>query len=177
MEPFIGEIRAFGFGKIPQGWVQCIGQVIPVASNQALFSLLGFSFGGDGRTTFGLPDLRGRTIIGLSAMYPSIGLRAGVETVTLDISELPAHNHDIRAMEAQGSSLLNNEDDYLAEMYTTEAPPRLLNGYTNATTSNNVTLHPDSISDTGGGQPHNNMMPYQVLNWCIATTGYYPPRS
>lgn len=178
MENFIGEIRAFGFNRIPKGWHQCDGTILPIQQYGALFALLGVNFGGNGTTTFALPDLRGRTIIGWSNLYPRIGYQGGTETVTLATQQLPAHRHLISAVEEQGSGLLNNADDYFAQMYTFENPPRLLKGSTPYSVNNNhVTLHPNTISYTGGGQAHNNMMPFQVLTLCIAMEGLFPQRS
>ena len=178
MDPLLGEIRAFGFGRIPKDWAQCNGQLIAIQDNPALFSLLGVHFGGNGTSNFALPDLRGRTIIGWSNLYPKIGLQPGTETVTLQADELPAHNHYLSGIEDEANNFLNSNDDYFAQMYTTEGGvPRSIEGYASADSSNNVMLNINSISNTGGGGSHNNMMPYQVINWCIALKGYYPTRS
>ncbi len=177
MQPLLGEIRAFGFGRIPENWAQCNGQIIPISQNPALYSLLGTQFGGNGNTTFGLPDLRGRTLIGWSNLYPKVGLKLGTETVTLQTDELPAHSHALLGMEDEANNFLSNADDYFAQMYTNQGTARSIAGYGAATLSNSVMLNTNSISDTGSGNSHNNMMPFQVINWCIATEGIYPQRS
>ncbi len=175
MEPLLGEIRAFGFGRIPKDWAQCNGQIMQIQDNPALFSLLGINFGGNGNTTFGLPDLRGRTLIGWSNLYPKVGLKPGTETVTLQTDELPAHRHALSGMEQEANNFLSNADDYFAQMYTNQGADRSIAGYGAAT--NSVMLNVNSISDAGSGNSHNNMMPYQVINWCISLDGDYPHRS
>jgi microcystin-dependent protein len=164
MDPFLGQIQAFGFNFTPRGWAQCDGQLLPVSSNAALFSLLGTTYGGDGRTTFALPDLRGRVPInqgtgpGLSPRQ--IGARSGVERTTLTVLNLPAHSHGLALSSAPG---------------TTQAPgiPAVSAEDVYATTSD--TTRPTSTE--GAGQAFDHMPPFLVINWCIAINGIFPSRS
>ena len=167
-EPFIGELRAFGFNFAPNGWAQCSGQLLPIAQNTALFSLLGTMYGGNGQTTFGLPDLRGRSAIsagqgpGLS-MYTQ-GEVAGVEQVTLTASQVAPHTHT-----AMGGTTATGKN-----------PAGNVPGYTEAGSSYSPTpaipMNAGMISPNAGGQPHENRPPYLVINWCIALEGIYPTR-
>lgn len=174
-EPFLGQIQAFAFNFAPAGWAQCNGQVLPITQNTALFSLLGTTYGGDARTTFGLPDLRGRASLhtgagpGLSAR--SIGQSGGTETVLLDESALPTHNHAL-TLRGSTSGLTGGADD-------TPTDKVLAKGNQYSTGAANTDMASDAIDfvDVGGGQAHENMSPYLVINWCISLTGDYPPRS
>lgn len=168
MDPFIGEIRCFGFNFAPIGWALCQGQLMSISQNTALFSLLGTMYGGDGRTTFGLPDLRGRTPMGMG-QGPGLsqrdqGEQAGTETVTLVQGQLPAHNHSVAASSSA----------------TAKSPAAALPAYTGdaATygTAGDMAMSPTMVGGGGGGQPHDNLQPYLVLNWCIATEGVFPSR-
>ena len=173
MEPFLGQIQAFGFNFAPRGWALCDGQLLSISSNNALFALIGTFYGGDGRTTFALPDLRGRTPIhfgtGPGLTNRVIGQRAGAETNTMTIQEMPAHNHILR-----GAAEGNTDDpngNYIAGVGT--------NAF--STTPGDV-ADPESVginglNSTGGGQAHNNMQPYLVVNYCIALQGIFPPRN
>lgn len=180
-EPFIGEIRAFGFNFAPRGWALCDGQLLSIASNTALFSLLGTIYGGDGRTTFALPDLRGRAMLhfgqgpGLSPAI--IGERAGAETTSLSINNMPAHNHVITAT-AKCRASAGNANTAAGNLWSNDA------GVSSATYSNqpaNGTMNASAIEaqsqNTGANQPFNNMQPYLVCNYCIALQGLYPSRS
>lgn len=166
-EPFIGELRAFGFNFAPRGWAHCDGQLLAISSYSALFSLLGTTFGGDGRTTFGLPDLRGRTALHLGTgpgLTPRTwGQKSGQETVTLTTNEMPSHTHNFRAS---------------AETANQGKPQghQIAGGTFYHAATNDATLAP-SIVNTGGSQPHQNMQPFLVVNWCIALTGVFPSRS
>ncbi len=172
MEPFIGQIQAFGFNFPPRGWAQCDGQLLSISQNQALFSLLGTMYGGDGRTTFGLPDLRGRVMIhqgngpGLSSK--SIGQKGGSETNTLSVAQLPSHNHNLRASSTAGDS--NSPTGRVL------GDAGFLDNDFKAAESL-VDMNVNAIGNTGGSQPVNNMQPYQVINICIALTGIYPSRN
>ncbi|RII28308.1 MAG: phage tail protein [Geobacter sp.] len=168
-EPFIGEIRLFSFGFAPQGWATCDGQTLSINQNQALYSLLGATYGGTS-TTFNLPDLRGRTMLHRNNDYLE-GAKGGTESVALAAtSQLPLHTHALAAN--SGPSTTNTpKDGVLATVagttkyaYTTaKAPPN--------------TLAAGSLSPSGSSASHNNMQPSLVINYCIALTGYYPPRS
>jgi microcystin-dependent protein len=177
-EPFLGEIQIVGFNFPPKGWAQCDGQLLSIAQNNALFALLGTTFGGDGRTTFGLPDLRGRTPInsgdnsagpGLPA-YPQ-GQKGGAETVTLTTAQIPSHTHTARASDTEADSS-DPAGHILAEV-----PSAFGGAFLYHDAANLGTLHSGSITNTGGSQPHNNMQPYQVVNFIIALTGIFPSRN
>lgn len=181
MDNFIGEIRVFSAGKIPTGWVACNGQTMQITQNAALYALLGTNFGGDGKTTFNLPDLRGRAMIGYGTsggVNYQIGNKAGVETVTLTTSMIPMHIHMMQAASVNGTQPLNNQDDNLAIITVptgTPATQQPINAYI-PSTSQPVTMHPNTVESTGGSQPHENRMPLQALNVCIAVQGVFPPR-
>jgi microcystin-dependent protein len=175
-EPFLGEIRVFSFNFPPRGWSLCQGQTLPIAQNQALFSLLGTSYGGDGRITFQLPNLQGRTPVNSTnpGNLGGVGLQYGVETVTLSAGQLPAHGHTLLASttaastNAPLSSATPPVPNALgaASIYVPNVPPVSL-----------VPMNVACLGSTGGAQPHNNMQPSLVLNYCIALSGIYPSRS
>jgi microcystin-dependent protein len=166
MDPFLGEIRAFAFGRIPRGWALCNGAILAIQTNQALFALLGIQYGGNGSTTFGLPDLRGRAPLGFSTIFP-MGLPNGSESVTLTLNEIPQHTHQLQC---NGTTTATTNVPSGAAM----APAaNSLPVYGAPTTA---TLAADAVALTGAGLPHQNMQPSLVVNWCIATQGIYPPR-
>ena len=168
-EPFIGEIRMFAGNFAPRGWALCDGQILQIVQNTALFSILGTTYGGDGQTTFGLPDLRGRFPIGqgqgpgLSSRQ--IGEMAGAEAVTLTTAQMPAHTHVARAKGAAGTTSApgNNVAAAGRNLYSTAAP--------------DVALSVAAIAATGGSQTHENMPPYLGITFIIALEGIYPPRN
>lgn len=174
MEPFIGQLMLVGFNFAPKGWAFCNGQLLSIAQNTALFSLLGTTYGGDGITTFALPDLRGRAPLhfgqgpGLSNYVQ--GEATGTETNTLLVTNLPAHNHAIVANSGVGNS--NSPEGALLAGYGSAMPPE--GPYTNA--GANTTLAANAVQPTGGSQPVNNLQPLLVLNWVIALEGIYPSR-
>jgi microcystin-dependent protein len=160
-DPFMGEIRIFSFQQAPRGWALCNGQLLPINQNQALFSLLGTAYGGNGSTNFALPDLRGRAPIHTGGgAGDTNGVRTGEEAHTVTISEMPTHPHSANA------STTN------ADQPTASILARTNNAYTGA--ANLTTLLPASISNTGGSQPHENMQPSLVLSFCIALQGIFP---
>lgn len=161
-EPFLSEIRIMSFGFPPKGWALCDGQLLPINQNQALFSLLGTTFGGDGRVNFGLPDLRGRTPIHVGNSH-TLGERGGEQAHTLSISEIPTHTHV-----AQASSNAGTTQD-AANNVLGNVPSRV---YTdpNALTA----LSPTTITNVGGSQAHLNMQPFLTLNFSIALQGIFP---
>lgn len=173
-DPFVAEIRIFPFIFAPDGWAFCDGQIQPISQNTALFSLLGTTYGGDGNSTFALPNLQGNVPMhpgqgpGLSLHY--LGETGGLETVSLLESEIPSHRHELVASNVYG------EDD---SPNPTEALGRSVDAslYQSVTNSNIVQLADETISPTGGDQPHNNLQPYLTLNFCIALTGIFPPRT
>lgn len=168
-EQYLAEIRIVSFNFAPRGWALCNGQLLPIAQNQALFSLLGTTYGGDGRVNFALPDLRGRVPIHVdyqTGQFP-LGGRAGSETVTLTTPQLPGHIHQLNGSN-QAGTLATATGSYLPTSdVTAYAPPNTAN----------ATMVANEVSNTGGSQGHNNMQPYLVLNIIIALTGIFPPRN
>ncbi len=173
-DPFVAEIRIFPFNFAPQGWATCDGQLLPLSQNTALFSLLGTFYGGDGRSTFALPNLQGSAALhhgqgsGLSDRV--IGEQSGTETVNLLITEIPAHTHAVNAKNAGGTASPNG-----FVWGTSNATKLAANFYAPAAASP-VDMNPLALSISGGSSPHNNMMPYLTLNFCIALQGVFPAR-
>lgn len=169
---FLGEIKLLPYEWAPKYWALCAGQLLAISSNQALFSLLGTTYGGDGVTTFALPDLRGRAPIhpNVSAGLPQ-GVRAGVENVTLVPNNLPAHNHLVSASSTVGDTQLFAGNNIAAA----KNPAGDVNLY--EPVASLQTLDPATVSNTGGNQPHENCQPSLVLSYCIATQGIYPSRN
>ncbi len=166
--PFLGEIRPFGFNFEPSGWAFCDGQLLPIAQNTALFSILGTTYGGDGQVTFALPDLRGR-----AAVHPGsstqLGDRGGAETVTLQANQLPAHGHRVMAS---------------ADLVTAAGPADAVLGAKGrggvdiyAAAGNLTRLNPGAVESTGTGQAHDNLQPSLTVNFCIALEGIFPSRT
>ena len=170
-EPFIGEIRAFGFQFTPRGWASCDGQLLAISSNDALFSLLGTTYGGDGRTTFGLPDLRGRTPLhqgsGPGLTTRQIGSKSGSETNTLTVNNLPAHGHSFAPPCNSGPG---NTDTAVGSFPAQTAED-------NYNSASNSAMGAGNTGNTGGSQPVNNMQPSLAINFCIALFGIYPSRN
>ena len=174
-DQFLAEIRIFGFGFAPKGWAQCNGQLIPISQNTALFSLLGTYYGGDGKTTFGLPNLQGSAAMhwgqGAGLSYHDLGETGGAQSVTLLQSEVPSHTHGFQASTSLAN--LNAPDPTYALARST--PFNLYKQPAGAAAPQ--PLSPGVLNRAGGSGPHNNMMPYLTLNFCIALQGIYPPRS
>lgn len=168
--PYLGQISATAFGFAPKGWALCNGQLLPISQNQALFSLLGTQFGGDGRTNFALPDLRGRVPMHVDGFNP-VGQGVGASAVTLQASNLPAHGHAVKASTDLANSAVPGGKVPAARP---RAGPVV---YGTGRNTPDVTLHADSIGDTGGTQPHDNMQPSLGLNFIIALQGIFPSRS
>ncbi|GMK42804.1 tail Collar domain-containing protein [Paenibacillus sp. CCS19] len=166
MEPFLGEIRLFGFGFVPKGWLPCNGQLLNISTNTALFSLLGTAYGGDGIRTFALPDYRGRVPVHQSSSLP-IGATGGEEAHTLTVTEMPAHNHHVSASNGDGTAKS-------PEGMTWAVPQSKANSFS---TTLDKTMSSAAFSAAGGSQPHSNMQPYLAINYCIAAQGIYPPRN
>jgi microcystin-dependent protein len=164
-EPFLGELRIMSFVFPPKGWALCNGQLLPINQNQPLFSLLGTTFGGDGRVNFALPDLRGRTPIHVGSGH-TLGERGGEQAHTLSISELPTHTHSVRSTNTPANTSVVTSANYFASV----APSEL---YTNDT-SVLAAMNPASITNTGGSQAHLNMQPFLILSFCIALQGIFP---
>ncbi len=178
-EPYLGEVKIFAFPRIPTGWSLCNGAILNVAQNQAVFALIGGKFGGDGRTTFALPDLRGRTPLGLALTQPDTtrsayvtdGLSGGMETVTLTAATVPAHSHQVLVSTAPGTQPSPAGGLLASPASATSGSSTDFSVYLPASTwSGNVQLAPGTVSTAGGSQPHNNMQPFQVINFCIATS-------
>lgn len=167
--PFLGQLAVFSFNFPPKGWAMCQGQLLPISQYQALFSLLGTTYGGDGRTTFGLPDLQGRTPVSAGNGVVR-GQKAGVEMYTLATTEVPGHNHAIVATTTSpdSSSPTNN---LLAQTNTGATV------YKQNPSSIDSPLDGRTIGPYGGSQPHENRSPYLVANWCIALVGIFPSRT
>jgi len=168
MDPFLGEIRLFPWNWAPRGWALCDGSLLPISQYSALFSLLGTMYGGNGTTNFALPDLRGRTPIHRSAIY-SQGEIDGQENVTLTIATMAAHQHTF-----YGTSATANAKAPTGHTLTTDS---VAGDAFYAPDTNPLGISTQSIGPAGGNMPHNNMQPYLVMNYCIAMTGIYPPRS
>lgn len=179
MEPFIGQIMMFAGNFAPRGWAFCEGQLLPINQNQALFSILGTTYGGDGRTTFALPDLRGRAPIhkgqGPGMSNISLGQSGGTEQVTLTISNMPSHNHTLNASSEQGTDSNPSGKVPASSQFqlSRQEPVVNVNSYSN---SPNTNMSPNTIGIQGGNQPFNNRNPYLGINFVIALTGIYPSR-
>jgi microcystin-dependent protein len=172
-DPFVAEIRVFGFTFAPKGWATCDGQLLPISQNTALFSLLGTFYGGDGKSTFALPNLQGSAALhegqGQGLSLYDLGQQGGSQFVTLLETEIPVHTHAVQA-NANPSNLATPSP---ARSYARAAPGTAYN----ALNTNLVNFAFQAIAPAGGSQPHNNMMPYLTLNFCIALQGVFPQRS
>ena len=164
-EPFLSEIKIVSFNFAPKGWALCNGQTLPINQNQALFSLLGTTYGGNGQTTFALPNLRGQVPIHMGNGH-TLGEAAGSTSVTINIQQLPTHLHALVGSKDNGAVNVGSPNGYLAQSTALYHSPTSL-----------TTLHPQSVSSIGGNQPHNNMMPYLVLNFIIALQGIFPSQN
>ena len=170
-DPFVAEVRIFGFNFAPKGWATCDGQLLPISQNTALFSLLGTVYGGDGKSTFALPNLQG-----CAPMHPGqgpglalhdLGETGGSEAVTLLTSEIPLHNHGVSGNNTLGDSPVPGNN----------TPARFTGAYQTTTNASLTAMAFEALPPAGGDLPHNNLMPYLVLNFCIALQGVFPPRS
>jgi len=173
MDPFVAEIRIFPFNFAPKGWAFCDGQILPLSQNTALFSLLGTTYGGDGKSNFALPNMQGNASMhpgqGPGLSLHDLGETGGEEFVTLLESEIPSHNHTLRAIAADPAD------------QPAPSPNRSLarstNGFAWNPTFNSAQMNGSALITAGGDQPHNNMQPYLTLNFCIALQGVFPPRT
>lgn len=166
-DPFIGEIKIVAFNFAPRMYAQCDGQLLGIAQNQALFSILGTTYGGDGRVTFGLPDMRGRVPVH-TGNQTSLGQKSGEENHNLITSELPAHNHQLN-----GSTQSITETSPISNYMGTHSDN---NAYASVG-AGNAAMIATEVTNTGGSQPHNNMQPYTVMNIIIALQGLFPSRN
>lgn len=169
-DPFVAEIRIFPFNFPPVGWAFCDGQLLPISQNTALFSLLGTTYGGDGKSTFALPNLQGMVAVqsgqGQGLSLRDLGEVGGSETVTLLESEIPAHAHGLR---------VSPDDGDLSNPSPTRALARSSGGFA-YDAAPNASMSPAAMGTAGGSFPHNNLQPYLVLSYCIALQGVFPPR-
>jgi microcystin-dependent protein len=171
--PFVAEIRMFGFNFAPKGWAFCDGQLLPISQNTALFSLLGTFYGGDGKSTFALPDFQGSCALGQGQSTTGtqyfIGEESGVQFVTLLQSEIPVHTHSVGTQSNRAAvNPLPAPDQIISK--AAGGSPFLVQA------NGNDTMAPQTIGPAGGSLPHNNMQPYLTLNFCIALQGVFPPR-
>jgi microcystin-dependent protein len=166
-EPFLSEIRIMSFGQVPKGWAQCNGQLLPINQNQALFSLLGTMYGGNGQTTFALPDLRTRAPMHVGAGH-TLGEEGGTVAETITQASMPTHTHVVAAstVRLNGSAQPFNN-----------VPGPASNMYTPASTGSLTTMDPGTVATTGGSQAHANAQPFLALNFCIALQGIFPSRN
>ena len=166
-EPFLAEIRIVDFNFAPRGWAFCDGQILPINQNQSLYSLLGTNYGGDGRTSFALPDLRGRTPIHVGNGH-AMAQKSGEETLTLSVGEMPSHDHTLMATDTQSTvsdpagNVLGKAPDAVYEAFQVGQTTNMLGG---------------AIANAGGGGGHNNMQPYLTINFCISLQGSFPSRN
>ncbi len=172
-EPFIAEVRIFPYNFAPRNWANCDGQLLPIAQNTALFALIGTLYGGDGRTTFGLPNLKGRAVIhpgnGPGLTPYNLAQSGGVEKVTLGVAQMAKHNHDLMA----DTFTANSGDPNGRALARSQGA----NAYQTNTTANLVQMSELTLQDKGADQPHNNMLPFLTLRFCIALVGIFPSRS
>lgn len=178
-DPFLSEIRIFSFNFPPKGWAFANGQLLPINQNQALFSLLGTTYGGNGQTNFALPNLRGRLPIHFDASH-NLGEAAGSTSVTINIQQLPTHTHAVMArtdvvLPDPGPQDPTNKFFAKPQVAVQGGNIQTANLYGSAASL--VSLNPGTVSNVGGSQPHNNMMPYLTLNFCIALQGIFPSRN
>lgn len=170
-EPFLGEVKMMSFSYAPKGWAPCDGQTLPIAQNQALFSLLGTAYGGDGRVTFGLPNLQGRVPVHVGGSFNTQGERFGEPAHTLISAEMPAHVHPLIANTTPASQ----NDGNLPAANKRVAASTAQNLYGPVTSL--VSMNTNDIGFTGGSQAHENMQPYTTVLFCIALIGIYPSRN
>lgn len=178
-DQFIGEVRMFTYSWAPKGWALCNGAEMQIKQNAALYSLLGVQFGGDGRTTFNIPDFRGRAPLGAGLTSDgfrySTGATGGAESVALTAQNVTSHTHSFKALSAVGTSNFPVDKGLVSSAKATPTAPSLY-GALSSTSSSLAPLNAGTIS-TVGGVAHNNMQPFAVTNFCIAITGYFPPRN
>jgi microcystin-dependent protein len=176
---FIAEIRIFGFNFPPTGWAFCAGQLMPISQNTALFSLLGTIYGGDGKTTFALPNLQDNAPLGQGQGLSSydLGQSGGAPFISLNTNELPSHNHSFAATTSTGTTLSSAGNQPAKGASGSKGASNSANIYSTNANKATTNMSPLAINMAGAGLPHNNMQPYLTLNFCIALQGIYPQRS
>jgi microcystin-dependent protein len=172
-QPFVGEVRLVAFNFPPNGWMMCQGQLLPISENETLFNLIGTTYGGDGQSTFQLPDLQGRVPIhqgnGPGGVNFTIGEKAGVESVTLTTQQIPIHSHPLLGSSANGNSNFPQGNVLAANptfVYVTTGPPNA-----------NKAMNAVAITPQGGSQPHDNLQPYLTMSWVISLFGIFPSQT
>jgi microcystin-dependent protein len=183
MDYYLGELRVFSFGLIPRGWLACNGQLLAISQNQALFALLGTTYGGNGVSTFQLPNLQGTSMLGYGTgnggTYVA-GEASGTESVTLTTQQLPMHNHIVEVVDSLNTFNIGAGNNYLSQIgiqtATTPHTAFAAKGY-NTTLGAPTILYPNTIAPNGGNAAHENRMPFLTLNVCIATAGIFPSRN
>lgn len=177
-DPFVAEIRIFPFNFPPTGWAFCSGQLLPISQNTALFSLLGTTYGGDGKSTFALPNLEGSAAMqpgqGQGLSLRDLGQIGGADSITLLTSEIPLHQHTMMGSTAAATSNLPAANMAAKPGYSTGPTGGAAVAY--SSNAPNVQMSPQALAPTGGSLPHNNMQPYLTLNFCIAMQGIFPQR-
>lgn len=178
---YLGEVRLFALSFAPFGWLVCAGQTLQITQYQALYALLGTHFGGNGTSTFNLPDLRGRAIVGsgqdpVGGLIYNIGQTGGSEAVTLAPANIPSHTHVINADNSNGT-IANAKDNFFGDVVTSLTDSTAVNLYSNDPKALLVSLNPSVLGPNGSGLALNNMQPSLTLQYCIATAGIYPPRN
>jgi len=176
--PFVAEIRIFPFYFAPVGWAFCNGQILPLSQNTALFSLLGTTYGGDGKSNFALPNLQGNAPMhpgqGPGLSLHDLGETGGSDTVTLLQSEIPSHSHNINCIDG---GRIEGQTSVPTNAFPVKTGGTPANAYSTGTPTPNLYMNGNMVTPAGGSQAHNNMMPYLTLNFCIALQGVYPPRT
>jgi microcystin-dependent protein len=167
-EPFLAEVRMVGFNFAPRGWAFCDGQTLPINQNQSLYSLLGTTYGDDGRTSFALPDMRGRAPLHEDGQHP-LGQKEGEETVALSSAQMPSHSHTPHALSDDGDT-----DEPSTSALLGQAGEDI---YSNVSPENAVMMYQNTIGVSGGGIGHDNMQPFLAINFCIALQGLFPSRN
>ena len=177
-EPFIGQVQPLAFNFAPRGWAQCNGQILSIAQNTALFALIGTMYGGNGQSTFALPDLQSRVPMHKGQLTGdgtfTQGETGGTETVTLTVSTMPGHNHGFHGTSADANSARPTDGATLAKVHELSGGTA---AFYYAPDTTPQPLNPASLDMIGGNQPHDNLQPYLTINWCIALLGIFPPRS
>lgn len=178
MDPFVAEIRIFPFNFAPKGWAMCNGQLMPISQNTALFSLLGTTYGGDGKSTFALPNMQGNAPMhpgqGQGLSLRDLGEEGGAADVTLLVSEMPMHVHTAQASDSAATTVTPTGQLAAEGQWDNGQSFGVIGAYSNQ--APNTQMNPQALSVAGSSQPHTNMQPYLTLNFCIALQGIFPPR-